>query len=89
MNADRDQIKETILRVLGRIAPEADLGTLAPDIEFRDQLDLDSFDFLTFVIGLHEELGVNIPEADYPKLVTLESAIAYLETPLNGAARVG
>ena len=45
----------------------------------REQLDIDSFDFLNVVIGLHEALGVDIPEADYPKLATLDGAIDYLD----------
>jgi acyl carrier protein len=73
-----DEIKTTVLRSLARIAPEADLDALAPDIEFRDQLDIDSFDFLTFIIGLHEATGIDIPEADYPHLATLNDAVAYL-----------
>jgi acyl carrier protein len=73
-----DEIKAAVLRTLRRIAPEADLDTLAPDIEFREQLDIDSFDFLTFVIGLDEALGVDVPETDYPELSTLNGAIAYL-----------
>ncbi|MGH7165428.1 MAG: acyl carrier protein, partial [Nitrospiraceae bacterium] len=61
-----------MLRILGEIAPEADLSTLKPDVNFRDQLDIDSMDFLNFVIALHEALRVEIPEADYPKLASLD-----------------
>jgi acyl carrier protein len=78
MNDDREHITQTILGMLGRIAPEADLTALAPDVALREQLDIDSFDFLNLVMGLHEALGVAIPEADYARLATLESAIAYL-----------
>jgi acyl carrier protein len=78
MTAERAQIMETILRILGRIAPEADLTALEPHVAFREQLDIDSFDFLNLVIGLHEALGVDVPEADYPKLATLDGAIDYL-----------
>jgi acyl carrier protein len=73
-----NEIRETVLRVLGGIAPEADPATLKPDVSFRDQLDIDSMDFLNFAIGLHEELGVEIPEADYPKLQTLDGCVEYL-----------
>jgi acyl carrier protein len=52
--------------VLGNIAPEADLGALPPDRDLRESLDIDSMDFLNFVISLHEKLGVDIPEADLP-----------------------
>jgi acyl carrier protein len=81
-----DEIKTAIFRTLGRIAPEADFEALDPDTEFRDQLDIDSFDFLTFVIGLNEALGVEIPETDYPRLSTLNSALAYLEDALAAAS---
>ena len=57
---------------------EADLATLAPDVSFRDQLDLDSMDHLNFVIALHAALQVEIPEADYPKLATLDACVNYL-----------
>ncbi len=78
------QVREAILGVLGRIAPEADLEALDPEIEFRDQLDIDSMDFLNFVIGVHEELGVEIPEVDYPKMSTLNGCVAYLEARRAG-----
>ena len=74
----RDEIRATVLRALGEIAPEADLATLAPDIGLRDQLDLDSMDVLNFVVGLHAALGVEIPESDYPKLATLDGCVDYL-----------
>ena len=74
----KDQIKETVLRVLGQIAPEADLSQIKPNLRIRDQLDIDSMDLLNWVIGLHKELNVEIPEADYPKLATLDGCIDYL-----------
>jgi len=73
-----DAINDTVLDVLGRIAPEADLGTIDPGEPLREQLDLDSVDFLNFVIGLHERLGIDIPEADYGKLASIDGAVAYL-----------
>jgi acyl carrier protein len=72
------QIRAAILRGLSKIAPEADLDTLAPTENVRDALDIDSFDFLNFLIGLHEELGVEIPEADYGKLSTIADMTSYL-----------
>lgn len=74
----KDEIRETVLRILGQIAPEADLSQIKPDLRIRDQLDIDSMDLLNFVIGLHKELGVDIPETDYPKLTTLDGCIDYL-----------
>jgi acyl carrier protein len=72
------QIKATIVKVLGQIAPEADLSTLGPDENVRETLDIDSFDHLNFLIGLHEALGVDIPEGDYGQLTTLGDIIHYL-----------
>ncbi len=74
----KEEIRETILRALGKIAPEADLAQLKPDLDFREQLDLDSMDLLNFVIALHHAFQVDLPEADYPKLTTLNGAITYL-----------
>jgi len=72
-----------MLRVLGEIAPEADLAALKPDVAFRDQLDLDSMDLLNVVIGLHAALGVEIPEADYSSLVTPDGCVDYLLSRLQ------
>jgi acyl carrier protein len=74
----RDEIREAVLRTLNGIAPEVDVAALAPDVPFRDQLDLDSMDQLNFVIALHATLNVDIPEADYPKLTTLDACVDYL-----------
>lgn len=79
----RDQVRATMLRVLGEIAPEADLAALKPDVAFRDQLDLDSMDLLNVVIGLHAALGVDIPEADYSSLATPEGCVDYLLSKLQ------
>jgi acyl carrier protein len=76
----RDQTKEKILRVLGGIAPEADLSHLNPDVSFRDQLDMDSMDFLNFIIGLHRETQIDISETDYPQLFSLTGCVDYLES---------
>jgi acyl carrier protein len=73
-----DELRKAVLDTLGDIAPEADLGALPPDKDLREELDIDSMDFLNFVIALHEKLGVDIPEADYPKLVTVDGAVGYL-----------
>ena len=81
----RDEIKVVVLRVLGQIAPEADLSQLKPDRRLRDQLDIDSMDLLNFVIGVHKELKVEIPEADYPKLATLDGCVNHLAS-LRGSS---
>jgi acyl carrier protein len=71
-------IRVAIVEELGNIAPEADLATVDPEADLREALDIDSMDFLNFVIALHRRLGVDIPEIDYPKLVTLDGAMTYL-----------
>ncbi len=73
-----DETRRAILRILGGIAPEADLSRLRPDVSIRQQLDIDSMDFLNFVVALHKELHVEIPEKDYPGLVTLDGCVEYL-----------
>ncbi len=74
-----DDIRKMIVDALTRIAPEIDAGVdSVPTSSFRDQLDLDSMDFLNFVLALHDRLGVEIPEADYAHFTTLDSASGYL-----------
>ena len=70
--------RRLILRVLSDIAPEIDIESLDATEDLRDQIDIDSVDFLNFVIGLHKELNVEIPDADVSKLVTLNGCIGYL-----------
>ena len=67
-----------ICDILRGIAPETDPESLADDEDMREALDLDSMDFMNFVVALHERTGLDIPEADYPKLRTLAGATAYL-----------
>jgi acyl carrier protein len=73
------EIRQLAGEVLAGIAPEADLGTVAEHEDLREALDLDSMDFLNFVIGLSQGSGINIPESDYPKLFTLAGLQAYLQ----------
>ncbi|OQW32723.1 MAG: acyl carrier protein [Nitrospira sp. SG-bin1] len=74
----RDEIRQTVLRLLGEIAPEADLAAVKPNVSFRDQLDIDSMDFLNFVVSIHRTFGVEIPEVDYPKYSTLDGCVEQL-----------
>jgi acyl carrier protein len=73
-----EDLRATVLRELGAIAPEADLGTLDPKADLREALDIDSMDFLNFITAIHKKLGVEIAERDNPKLFTLAGAIDYL-----------
>lgn len=76
------EIKAIIVAGLRRIAPETDPASLRPDQNIRAALDIDSFDFLSLLVALHEQTGVEIPEADYGKLVTLDGMVRYLATKL-------
>jgi acyl carrier protein len=72
------EIKKAVRDALSNVAPEVDLDAIDPAKDLRDQIDIDSVDFLNFVIGLHKELGIEIPDADVSKLVTLNGCVAYL-----------
>jgi acyl carrier protein len=72
------EAQDLIFGVLRDIAPEADPATVAGNEDLREALDLDSMDFMNFVVALHERTGLDIPEADYPKLRTIDGAVAYL-----------
>lgn len=74
---DQD-VMAALAEVLGGIAPEADLATVPPTAVLREALDLDSMDLLAVYTGLHAQLGVEIPEADYPQLATLAGLVAYV-----------
>ena len=73
-----DELRRVIIEVLARLAPEVNAATIDPASNLREQYDLDSMDFLNFVVGLHTRLGIDIPEADYPRLATMNDAVAYL-----------
>jgi acyl carrier protein len=80
-------IRTVLQEELGNIAPEMDLRTLDPSADLREALDIDSMDFLNFVIAVHRRLRVDIPELDYPKLVTLDGAVGYLAAKLGSGKR--
>jgi len=73
-----DQIRGVVLSILGAIAPEVDLSKVKPDVDLREELDIDSVDFLRFVVQLHDRLGVDVPESHYPQIRTLDGCVAYL-----------
>ena len=80
---DRSAIaREAVFAVLARIAPELAPAAIVPGKPLRDQVDLDSMDWLNILVALHEQLGVDIPEADYGRLVTLDDIVAYLKEKL-------
>jgi acyl carrier protein len=79
----RDEIRRAVIEGLSNIAPETDPAAIAGHADVRDALDIDSMDFLNFVIRLHEQLRVDIPEADYPKLLTIDGATGYVAGKLG------
>lgn len=78
-----NEIRDSLLRALHQIAPEADLQKLNFEVNFREELEIDSMDFLRLMVRLHDELKIDIPEAAYPKLVTLKGCLEYLDSKIN------
>jgi len=79
----RDEIKNAIVGIINDILPDGDCSGLDPAGKLRDQLELDSMDFLDIVMELRKQYGVEVPEKDYPKLATLDSCVDYLEPALK------
>jgi acyl carrier protein len=80
---EEKELRAVVIATLKTIAPEVEESDLRPDRPLRNQVDLDSMDWLNFLIGLHEKLKVDIPEADYAKLVTLGDVLDYLKKKLK------
>ena len=75
----RQEIQSAIFELLKKTAPDTDPRSLKPDENIRETLNIDSFDALRFLVALHEKLGIDIPEEDYGKTITLGSLTDYLE----------
>jgi acyl carrier protein len=80
------EIKQSILDIIGKIDPDADLSDINPDVRLREQIDLDSMDFLDIVMELRKQYGVEVPEAEYKELATLTSSTTYLRPKLSSVA---
>ncbi|OIP45884.1 MAG: acyl carrier protein [Deltaproteobacteria bacterium CG_4_10_14_3_um_filter_60_8] len=78
-----EAIKAVILEIIQDIDEDADLATLKGELPLRDQLDLDSMDFLDIVMELRKRYKLQVPEEDYPKLASLDSTVAYLTPRLK------
>ena len=78
-----DDIRVRVIKTLSGIVPELEPRNLKPAVSLRDQLDIDSMDFLNFLIALHEEFGVDVPEADAPKLGSIDACVDYLARALR------
>lgn len=79
---DDAQLRQAVFAALQGIAPEVEPDTLRSDRPLRDEVDLDSMDWLRFLAALHQRLGVNIPEVDYQQLTTMDVLLAYLRRRL-------
>jgi acyl carrier protein len=81
---NRSELETAVKECLTAIVPGVDLDAVDPSADLREEIELDSMDMFNFVVALHKELGVDIPEVDVPKLVTLEGAVDYLSGKLAG-----
>lgn len=79
----REQISQSIISIINDILPEGDCSAVDPERKLRDQLELDSMDFLDIVMELRKKYGIEVPEADYPQLATLNSCVNYLEPKMK------
>ena len=79
----RAEVEQRVTQALLSVAPELESTPLQPDRPLRDQVDIDSIDFLRFVMDLHRQFGVDVPEADYQRLDSLERTVDYI------AAKIG
>ena len=78
------EIKQAIIDIISDIAPDEDTSNLKSDVRLREQMDLDSMDFLDIVMELRKRYGVEVPEEDYPKLASLNSCVEYLGPKMAG-----
>jgi acyl carrier protein len=75
----KQQISDTLLEIIAQIVPDEDLSNLKGDIPIREQVELDSMDFLDIIMELRKRYGIEVPEDDYVQLATLDGSVAYLE----------
>ncbi|PXA05286.1 acyl carrier protein [Coraliomargarita sinensis] len=78
-----DQVKQIVIDIINEIAPDEDTTGLKSDVALREQMDLDSMDFLDIVMELRKQHGIEVPEADYPELASLDSCANYLTPKFN------
>lgn len=83
----RSEIRDEILDILSVIAPDEDLSQLVDDQSFREQLEMDSMDFLDIVMELRKRHRIQIPEEDYPHLASMTSTVDYLEPKMREIVR--
>lgn len=74
----KDEVRQIVKDIIAEIAPDEDLTDIKPEVRLRDQLELDSMDFLDIVMELRKKHGIEVPEEDYPELASLDSCADYL-----------
>jgi acyl carrier protein len=82
----KEECKLVVLDIIKDIAPDEDLSNVKADVALREQLELDSMDFLDIVMELRKQHGIEVPEADYPQLASLDSCAEYLTPKFNAKA---
>ena len=80
---EENTLSQQIIDSLTKVAPDVDRNALDPEINFRDQFEVDSVDFLGFVIDMEKKLGIKIPEVDYPKLSSMKGCLSYVQPLLE------
>jgi len=83
-----NEIRDAVLDILEGIAPDEDLGSMRDEVPFREQLELDSMDFLDIVMELRKRYRVQVPEDDYGQLVSMASTVQYLEPKMADLQKV-
>lgn len=81
----RDEVRTAVIKIIEEIAPDEDTSSLKGDERLRDQMELDSMDFLDIVMELRKQYSVEVPEADYMELATLDGCVNYLEPKMKDA----
>jgi acyl carrier protein len=85
----REEIRRAVIEALTRVAPDIDAATIDPDEPFRRAYDVDSMDYLNFIIALHRTLGVSVPEQDYAHVATVNGAVDYLHARMRAVQPSG
>jgi len=79
----REDVGDAIVEIINEILPDGDCSKVDPALRLRDQLELDSMDFLDIVMELRKQYNIEVPEEDYPKLASLNSCVEYLEPKMK------
>lgn len=77
----KEELKAQVIEIFQRVAPDADTASMDPTKSFRDQFEIDSVDYLSFILEIEKTLSIKIPEVDYPKLSSLNGCLRYLIMP--------